>query len=57
MRAIRFRAFILTPLLVAPTGRYAAGVARVRYFRAAACHSANCVTACLPADALAEAGQ
>jgi len=30
MRAIRFRAFILTPLLVAPTGRYAAGVARVR---------------------------
>jgi len=29
MRAIRVRAFILTPLLVAPTGRYAAGVARV----------------------------
>ena len=29
MRAIRFRAFILTPLLVALTGRCAAGVTRV----------------------------
>ncbi len=33
MRAIRLRAFILTLLLVAPTGRRAAGVARVSLFQ------------------------
>ena len=32
MRAIRLRAFILTPLLIAPTGRSAAGVTRVPLF-------------------------
>ena len=32
MRAIRLRAFILTPLLVALTGRSAAGVTRVPLF-------------------------
>ena len=59
MRAIRFRAFILLPLFVPPTGRYAAGVARVPLFpgRRVSEWSAMKRDGVLPAEGLADAGR